>query len=122
VIFGRNDLVKDAPISRVDLLTCRNTLMYLNAETQRIVFGRLHFAFAPHGTLFLGHAEMLLGHSDRFTPLNLKHRIFRKIGGLQLQVDRGDPATALLERSVTFRGSTGCEKWRSAPARWLRSW
>lgn len=78
VIFGRNDLVKDAPISRVDLLVCRNTLMYLNAETQRTVLGRLHFALAPQGTLLLGHAEMLLSHADRFTPLNLKHRIFRK--------------------------------------------
>lgn len=74
VIFGRNDLVKDAPISRVDLLVCRNTLMYLNAETQRNVLSRLHFALAPNGTLFLGHAEMLLSRSDRFTPVNLKHR------------------------------------------------
>ncbi|WP_422750070.1 CheR family methyltransferase [Mycobacterium sp. WMMD1722] len=78
VIFRRNDLVKDAPISRVDLLTCRNTLMYFNAETQRNVLSRLHFGLAPHGTLFLGHAEMLLSHSDRFTPVDLKNRIFRK--------------------------------------------
>lgn len=49
VIFGRNDLVKDAPISRVDLLVCRNTLMYLNAETQRNVLGRLHFALGHQG-------------------------------------------------------------------------
>ena len=49
VIFGRNDLVKDAPISRVDLLVCRNTLMYINAETQRNVLARLHFALAPTG-------------------------------------------------------------------------
>ncbi|MGE2713981.1 CheR family methyltransferase [Mycolicibacterium litorale] len=81
IIFGRNDLVKDAPISRVDLLVCRNTLMYLNADTQRNVLSRLHFALAPQGTLFLGHAEMLLSHSDRFTPLNLKQRIFRKTAG-----------------------------------------
>jgi two-component system CheB/CheR fusion protein len=79
VIFGRNDLVKDAPISRVDLLVCRNTLMYLNADTQRTVLGRLHFALAPRGVLFLGHAEMLLSHADRFTPLNLKYRIFHKV-------------------------------------------
>ncbi|BBX16508.1 hypothetical protein MDUV_13680 [Mycolicibacterium duvalii] len=46
VIFGRNDLVRDAPISRVDLLVCRNTLMYLNADTQRSVLSRLHFALA----------------------------------------------------------------------------
>lgn len=79
VIFGRNDLVKDAPISRVDLLVCRNTLMYLNADTQRNVLSRLHFALAPRGVLFLGHAEMLLSHADRFTPLNLKYRFFRKV-------------------------------------------
>jgi len=98
VIFGRNDLVTDAPISRVDLLVCRNTLMYLNAETQRNVLGRLHFALAPQGTLFLGHAEMLLSHSDRFTPLNLKNRIFRKVAALHVGVERYDPAAAFYDR------------------------
>ncbi|UXA20460.1 CheR family methyltransferase [Mycobacterium sp. SMC-4] len=88
VIFGRNDLVKDAPISRVDLLVCRNTLMYLNADTQRSVLGRLHFALAPRGVLFLGHAEMLLSHTDRFTPLNLKYRFFRKVATSPVTVDR----------------------------------
>ena len=81
VIFGRNDLVQDAPISRIDLLTCRNTLMYFNAETQRRVIGRLHFALAPQGILFLGHAEMLLSHSELFVPFDLKHRLFRKANG-----------------------------------------
>jgi two-component system CheB/CheR fusion protein len=98
VIFGRNDLVKDAPISRVDLLVCRNTLMYMNAETQRNVLGRLHFALAMHGTLFLGHAEMLLSHSDRFTPLDLQHRIFRKVIGSYGALDRYDAAAMLYER------------------------
>jgi len=97
VIFGRNDLVKDAPISRVDLLVCRNTLMYLNAETQRNVLGRLHFALGPRGTLFLGHAEMLLSHSDRFTPLNLTNRIFRKAIGSHTSGNRYDAATAMYE-------------------------
>src|SRR5690348_341726 len=81
VIFGRNDLVRDAPISRVDLLTCRNTLMYMNGETQRGVLNRLHYALSPRGILFLGHAEMLLSHSDRFTPINLEARMFRKTLG-----------------------------------------
>ncbi|ORW91554.1 chemotaxis protein CheR [Mycobacterium sp. IEC1808] len=106
VIFGRNDLVKDAPISRVDLLVCRNTLMYLNAETQRNVVGRLHFALAPQGTLFLGHAEMLLSHSDRFAPLNLKNRIFRKVAGTQIAGDRYDPAAAFYERHGELPGLT----------------
>lgn len=104
VIFGRNDLVKDAPISRVDLLVCRNTLMYLNAETQRNVLGRLHFALAPQGTLFLGHAEMLLSHGDRFTPLNLKHRIFRKSVGTHEGIDRYDPGSAFYDRRTDLPG------------------
>ncbi|ORW73271.1 CheR family methyltransferase [Mycobacterium saskatchewanense] len=115
VIFGRNDLVKDAPISRVDLLVCRNTLMYLNAETQRIVLGRLHFALAPQGMLFLGHAEMLLSLGDRFSPLNLKHRIFRKAIGSHGAVERYDPPGAngsvselpglITVRDLAFRAS-----------------
>ena len=106
VIFGRNDLVKDAPISRVDLLVCRNTLMYMNAETQRNVVGRLHFALSAQGTLFLGHAEMLLSHTDRFIPLNLKHRIFRKAPGTHGGLERYDPAATLYERQGDAPGLT----------------
>ncbi|MEU4623830.1 CheR family methyltransferase [Actinoplanes sp. NPDC023801] len=79
VIFGRNDLVQDAPISRIDLLTCRNTLMYFNAETQAKILGRFHFALANSGVLFLGKAEMLLSHSNLFTPVDLKRRVFRRV-------------------------------------------
>jgi two-component system CheB/CheR fusion protein len=106
VIFGRNDLVKDAPISRVDLLVCRNTLMYMNAETQRNVLGRLHFALGIQGTLFLGHAEMLLSHTDRFMPLNLKHRIFRKAPGSHGGLERYDPAATMYERHGELSGLT----------------
>ncbi|MDC7122759.1 PAS domain-containing protein [Cellulomonas fimi] len=80
VIFGRNDLVQDAPISHIDLLICRNALMYFNAETQGRIIRRLHFALRPSGTLFLGKAEMLLSHVDLFTPQDLKRRFFRKAG------------------------------------------
>ena len=104
VIFGRNDLVKDAPISRVDLLVCRNTLMYLNADTQRRVLSHLHFALAPHGTLFLGRAEMLLGHSDRFSPVNLKNRIFKKLAGSHSNMDRFDFAASIYERRADLQG------------------
>jgi two-component system, chemotaxis family, CheB/CheR fusion protein len=79
VIFGRNDLVQDAPISRIDLLVCRNTLMYFNAETQARILGRFHFALADHGLLFLGNAEMLLSHAGLFAPIDLKRRVFRKV-------------------------------------------
>ncbi|HET7363192.1 MAG TPA: CheR family methyltransferase [Burkholderiales bacterium] len=82
VIFGRHDIVQDAPISRLDLLVCRNTLMYFNAEAQQKILQRFHFALSGEGKgyLFLGRAEMLLGHSALFfTPVNLKCRIFAKV-------------------------------------------
>jgi two-component system CheB/CheR fusion protein len=81
VIFGRHDLVQDAPISRIDLLTCRNTLMYFNAETQTRILNRLNFALKDEGLLFLGKAEMLLTHANLFVPLDLKLRVFGRSRG-----------------------------------------
>ena len=79
VIFGRHDLVQDAPISRLDLLVCRNALMYFNAETQAKILDRFHFALNDSGVLFLGKAEMLLTHANLFTHISLQHRIFRRV-------------------------------------------
>ncbi|MBT0769618.1 PAS domain S-box protein [Kineosporia sp. J2-2] len=89
VIFGRNDLVQDAPISHIDLLLCRNTLMYFNAETQSNIVQRLHFALENTGVLFLGKAEMLLTHSAVFTPIDLKRRFFRKVAIPNHRAERG---------------------------------
>ncbi len=79
VIFGRHDLIHDAPISRLDLLICRNTLMYLNAETQARILMRFHFALKDDGYLFLGKAETFLSYSSYFAPDNLKQRLFQKV-------------------------------------------
>jgi two-component system, chemotaxis family, CheB/CheR fusion protein len=79
VIFGRHDLVQDAPISRIDLLVCRNTLMYLNNETQNRVLENLNFALNDEGFLFLGKSEMLLTRSHLFTPVDLKRRVFQRV-------------------------------------------
>jgi two-component system, chemotaxis family, CheB/CheR fusion protein len=79
VIFGRNDLVQDAPISHIDLLVCRNTLMYFTAESQTQILRRFHFALNDDGFLLLGKSEMLITHSDLFTPVDLKRRVFRKV-------------------------------------------
>ncbi len=85
VIFGRHDLVQDAPISRLDLLVCRNTLMYFNAETQGRILARFHFALKNTGFLFVGKAEMLLTHVNLFNPVQLKYRIFSKVPKLTLR-------------------------------------
>ena len=79
VIFGRHDLIQDAPISRIDILSCRNTLMYFNGETQRRILARFHFALSDVGVLFLGKAEMLLTQTHVFAPLDLRRRIFKRV-------------------------------------------
>ena len=81
VIFGRHDITRDAPISRLDLLVCRNTLMYFNVETQADIVNRFHFALRDGGYLFLGKAEMLLSDSDRFEVVSIRQRIFRRHPG-----------------------------------------
>src|SRR5262245_42357708 len=78
IIFGRHDLVQDAPISRVNLLVCRNTLMYFTLETQAKVLSRFHFALRNGVFLFMRRAELLLTHGELFTPLELKWRVFTK--------------------------------------------
>src|SRR5438477_8772807 len=85
IIFGRHDLTQDAPISRLDLLICRNTLIYFTAETQGRILARFHYALDDHGYLFLGRAEMLLTHASLFTAVDLKERIFSKVARLQLR-------------------------------------
>ncbi|MEU2867672.1 CheR family methyltransferase [Streptomyces olivoreticuli] len=77
VIFGRHDITRDAPISRLDLLVCRNTLMYFNVEAQAQILDRFHFALREGGYLFLGKAEMLLNHGDRFEAVSIRQRVFR---------------------------------------------
>jgi two-component system CheB/CheR fusion protein len=79
VIFGVNNVVQNAPISRLDLLVCRNTLMYFNAETQNRIVARFHFALNNDGVLFLGKAETMLSRVHLFQPIDLKRRIFRKV-------------------------------------------
>ena len=81
VIFGRHDITRDAPISRLDLLVCRNTLMYFNAEAQSQIVDRFHFALREGGHLFLGKAEMLLSDGERFEVSSMRQRIFRRRPG-----------------------------------------
>ncbi|HEV7477218.1 MAG TPA: CheR family methyltransferase, partial [Burkholderiales bacterium] len=79
VIFGRHDMMSDSPIGGLDLILCRNTLMYFNADVQARILSRFHFALNNGGYLFLGKAEMLLTRGTLFQPLDLKSRIFSKV-------------------------------------------
>ncbi|HEX6417043.1 MAG TPA: CheR family methyltransferase, partial [Acidimicrobiales bacterium] len=83
IIFGRHDVTRDAPISHLHLLSCRNTMMYFNANTQAEVIDRFGFALADGGYLFLGRAEMLLADGERFEAVNVPMRLFRRRPGIR---------------------------------------
>jgi two-component system CheB/CheR fusion protein len=85
LIFGVHDLMNDAPISRLDLLICRNALIYFTAEAQDRILTRFHYALKDDGFLFLGRAEMLLSHSELFQPADLKQRVFTKMPQRELR-------------------------------------
>jgi two-component system, chemotaxis family, CheB/CheR fusion protein len=80
VIFGRHNLAVDAPISRVDLMLCRNTMMYFSAPLQGVILDRIHYAMDPEGFLCLGKSEVMLTRSGHFEPVELKRRVFRSVG------------------------------------------
>ncbi|NHC33321.1 CheR family methyltransferase [Scytonema millei] len=84
VICGRHNLAEDAPMSKIDLLACRNTLMYFNSDIQASVLVRFHFALKNNGFLFLGKHETLTAQRPIFTLVNIKHRIYAK--GLHLEL------------------------------------
>lgn len=79
LIFGRSDLVHDAPISHVQILVCRNVLIYFDSLTQKHILNRLHYALDPGGILFLGKSESKLSESVLFQPVNSRWRIFRRL-------------------------------------------
>src|SRR3954470_15353514 len=79
VIFGRHDLVQDPPISRIDLLVSRNTLMYFDGEEQQRILNNFHFALREDGFLFLGKSEVFVARSPLFAAVDLRRRVFAKV-------------------------------------------
>lgn len=94
VVFTGQSLLADAPFSRLDLISCRNLLIYLSPEAQRKILSLFHFALREGGVLFLGSSETVGGVSDRFEPISKKHRIYRHISRSrpgEVEFPRGGP-------------------------------
>ena len=82
VIFAPQDLLLDPPFTKLDILSCRNLLIYLTAEVQKKLMPMFHYSLNPGGILFLGSAEAIGNHTDLFAPLHGKSRLFRRIGSV----------------------------------------
>ncbi|QKG58166.1 PAS domain-containing protein [Hymenobacter sp. BRD128] len=78
VVFALHNINKDAPFIKLDLLVCRNLLIYLTAELQRSLLPVFHYALNPRGLLFLGPSENMTGYHDLFQPLDVKWKISRR--------------------------------------------
>jgi two-component system CheB/CheR fusion protein len=81
ILFASHNLLRDPPFSRLDLISCRNLLIYLNREVQMQVLQTFHFALKPGGYLFLGSSESAESVSEFFVAVDKKNRIYRARGG-----------------------------------------
>jgi two-component system CheB/CheR fusion protein len=110
-IFGAHNLTQAPPLSHIDLLVCRNVLIYFTSELQERVLSRFHYAIREGGFLFLGRSESLLTRSRLFRPLQAKWRIFERAPSVARQVtavlpDRDDSQPAGREVAGRHDGVT----------------
>ena len=84
-VFARQDVTKDPPFSGLDLISCRNFLIYVQPELQEKILSTLHYALNPSGFLLLGSAESAAPYPQIFTPLNKKNKIYSKKVGNERQ-------------------------------------
>ncbi|MBE9068359.1 PAS domain S-box protein [Leptolyngbya cf. ectocarpi LEGE 11479] len=84
IIFASHNLAKDAGFTHMDLVTCRNVLIYMQPELQDQVLRNLHFALKAKGVLFLGESETLGKIEDEFIPLHRKWKIYQKVRDVKL--------------------------------------
>jgi two-component system CheB/CheR fusion protein len=95
VVFAPQDILRDPPFSRLDLVTCRNLLIYLEPEAQRRALTLLHFALREGGYLLLGNAEALGDATTLFEVVSKRWRIYRRIGARQNHLAELSPLAAL---------------------------
>ena len=109
-IFSNHSFIKDPPFSRLDLISCRNVMIYVGAELQQKMVPLFHYALRRGGYLFLGPSENVTAHGGLFRPVDKKHRIFQRKESLPRPVvqfplaDIAQPVTA--RRWQTTRGRT----------------
>lgn len=78
MVFSEQDVNKDPPFSKLDLISCRNLMIYLSVELQRKLIPLFHYALNPHGVLFLGTSEGVGDFDDLFTAVDRKAKLYRR--------------------------------------------
>ena len=78
VLFSKHDVTLSPPFIKMDVISCRNLLIYLNQSLHRKLFPLFHYALLPHGILFLGKSETIRSFSDLFSTVDSRHKIFHR--------------------------------------------
>jgi two-component system CheB/CheR fusion protein len=109
IVFSVHDLLADAPFSRLDLVSCRNLLIYLRPEVQEKVLSLFHFSLNEGGFLFLGSSETIGSAGDRFEPVSKTQRIYRHLGRsrpgeVELPLGRGEAARSAWQKPAQRAG------------------
>jgi two-component system CheB/CheR fusion protein len=108
ILFAPHNILKDPPFSRLDLISCRNLLIYLKRDAQRQIFELFHYALRPEGYLFLGPAESVEG-SELFREINKRHSLYQRTS------TEGHLPTLPLVQARRFTGMDTAEGRREAP-------
>ncbi len=110
VIFAKHNLLRDPPFTKIDLLSCRNLLIYLQPETQKRVLSFFDFSLNPGGHLFLGSSETVGDLSAQFKLLDAKHKIYRSQGTTRKLLPDGllsAPGRRIRQLTATIGGMRG---------------
>ncbi|MCM3011993.1 histidine kinase, partial [Bacillus subtilis] len=113
ILFAAHSLLRDPPFSHLDLISCRNVLIYLERAVQRQILELFHFALRPNGYLFLGTAESADAADDLFAVVDKKRRIYRA----RVVTHRAKPVTGF---PPLFQVESGASDERAAPQPPLR--
>ncbi|HSB34674.1 MAG TPA: chemotaxis protein CheB [Nitrospirota bacterium] len=105
VVFAVQDIIRDPPFSRLDLVSCRNVLIYMGASLQKRVLALFHYALKANGVLFLGSSETVGDASDMFSGLDKKWKIFRALRTDMLPVAATDFRRFRMPAERTWQGA-----------------
>jgi two-component system CheB/CheR fusion protein len=108
--FARQNICQDPPFSRIDLISCRNVLIYLGPELQRRCIPIFHYALSPNGYLLLGSAETIGTFADLFSMVDKRHKIYvKKMTPLRPAMDFGKPLPIPKLRPIQREADIGGE-------------
>ena len=117
LVFSKHDIIKDPPFSRLDLISCRNLLIYMGTELQKRLIPLFHYALNPHGVLFLGTSESVGDYMDLFIPLDHQSKFYlrKNDSGLARRLIAGEFTPPAVKR-IPATGRTGSPAGGSKPS------